>query len=362
MKQLHGARMVLKNGDPIEALRFNSESSALDSRTGEFNASSKKDLANQISKLMAAFASGEITEQPAKVQTREQIMADRREYLATAMNNKDEWAALGASIANQVREQADREGFLRAVSMSNTLRQGEIARVPMPAHDSVAVIATSSANVGYQIIRQRMFNPDEFEIIANVRVEALDIEQVSGDILDHAYNDALQAIMVAEDRLWKKAADATVGMVNPLEYIAGDLSPRSLGNLRNAVSGWNLPATRAIISNDYWSDVTGSNDFATFLDPISKYDLVMTGRLGTLVGLELLTDAFRQPNLKVLNPGEIYVISDKENHAAYSTRGGVRSTPTDGADSGNSTKGWFMSEFFSFVLPNARSVAKGVRV
>ena len=356
--QYKGARMVLANGAPIEDLRFGKgRELALSHSTGEFNASDKKDLANQISNLMLAMASGQIVQQ-----TEPEVKVSRREVLQEALQSPENWQALGANIAQQVYEQADREGFLRKVSVGNTLRQGEMQRVPMPPHDTMAVIATSAAGVGYQQIRARQFMPAEFEIIANVRVAALDLEQVNGDLLEFAYNDALQSIMVAEDRLWKKAADATVGTMNPLEYIAGELTTKNLGKLRQAVSQWNLPASTAIIANDFWSDIIGSNDFATFLDPITKYDLALNGQLGTLVGMNLVTDAFRQPNQKVLNPGEIYVVADPQNHAAYSTRGGIRSEPVSGAYEGTTSKGWLLSEMFSFVLANPRSVAKGQRL
>lgn len=363
-----GAKMVLANsGDPIEAIKFGrSTSHALDANTGEFNANDKNELVRSITQLMNAVASGQVVQKPnAGVEmSAMEIQDQRREVLASALNDESgqEWAALGAGLARQINEQTDREGFLRRICQGQTLRQGEVPRIPMPSHDSIAVVATSASNVGYQTIRQRVFTPDEFEIQANVRVENLDIEQVNGDLLEHAYNDGLQSIMVKEDSLWKNAADKTVGVVNDLEYIAGELTTKNLGNLRQAVSRWNLPVNHAIISNDYWSDIIGSNDFATFLDPITKYDLAMNGHIGTLVGLNLMTDAFRQPNQKVLNPGEIYIVSQPDTHAAYSTRGGIRSTPTSGANSGNSTRGWFMTEPFSFILANSRSVAKGKRI
>lgn len=360
-----GARMVLASGDPIEELRFGkSNRRALDTKTGEFNAHDKNELVQGITQLMQAYASGDIREQqPAEMTDLEAIEA-RREVLASALNDHtgEQWAALGSGLARQIDEETSRQGFLRRISQGQTLKQGEVPRVPMPSHDSIAIVATSAAATGYQTIRQRVFTPDEFEIQANVRVENLDIEQVNGDLLEHAYNDGLQAVMVAEDRLWKKSADMTVGVVNDLEYIAGELTTKNLGNLRQAVSRWNLPVSTAIISNDYWADIIGSNDFATFLDPITKYDLALNGQIGTLVGMNLLTDAFRQPNQKVLEAGEIYVVASPENHAAYSTRGGIRSTPTTGANQGNSTRGWFMTQPFSFVLANSRSVAKGKRV
>lgn len=364
-----GAKMVLKNGDPLEELRFGkSTSRALDSKSGEFNAYDKKDLVNAITSLMTSVSSGQVTpayksEMATSAEYAQQV-SERREILAAAYNDTsgEKWAALGASLALQLQEARNREGFMRRICVGQTLKQGEIARVAMPAWDSIAIVATSSAAVGYQIIRNKVFLPQEFEINANLRVEQLDIEQVSGDILEQSYNQGLDNIMVQEDNLWKKAADQAVGVVNPLNYVGGALTPRILAAVRQAVTDWNLPATTAIIANDYWTDITGSAEFAAMLDPVTKYDLVMHGYLGTLVGLTLLTDAFRQPTQKVLNRGEIYVVGSPENHGAYTDRGGVRSTPTSGADMGNTTKGWLLSEMFSFVLANPRSIAKGQRV
>ena len=368
MNQYAGATLKLKNGDPIEELRFGKgRELALSSSTGEFNASDKKDLLRSISSLMKSVQQEEVVpanQALSSSEERRKVKEDRRELLAAAYNDTSGnlWSALGASIAEQIQEQAAREGFMRRVMMGNTLKQGEIARIPMPAHDTIAVVATSSTSVGYQVIRNKMFQPAEFEVIANIRVEALDIEQVSSDILDNAYNQGLESLMVAEDRLWKKAADEISGVINPLEYIAGPLTPQILGQLRQSVTDWNLPVTTAVISNDFWSDIIGSNDFATFLDPVTKYDLALNGTLGSLVGMQLITDGFRQPNLKVLGRGELYVISAPENHGTYTDRGGVRSVPTDGSNLGNTTKGFLLSEFISLVLANGRSISRAKRI
>lgn len=356
--------LVMRDGSPLENLRLGkSQSAALDSKTGEINANSQADLVGRIGELMQAVASGQIVEAD---KGHESVSASeqRKEILIEALADETgaKWASLGASLAQKIYEQTEREGFCRRVTMGHTLKQGDVARVPMPDHATTAVVASSSASVGHQIIRQRVFTPPEFEIIADVRVENLDLEQVSGDLLEHAYQDGLNAIMVQEDRLWKRAADETVGTINPLEYVAGELSTKNLSAIRQSVAQWNLPATTCLIANDYWTDITGSSDFSSFLDPISKYDLVLNGQLGTLLGMELITDAFRNPNQKVLEPGEIYVVASPENHGAHTTRGGVRSTPTSGANSSNSTRGWFMTCPFSLVLANARSVAKGKRL
>lgn len=362
-----GAQMVLRNGNPLEDFRLpGSNMTALSSATGEFNAHDKNELLRSISGLMQAVASGAITSPERSALASSADMAaqkrERRELLAAAFADPAKWEALGSSIAARIEESRSRQGFLRNIALGSTLRQGEVARVAMPAWDGVAVVATSASMVGYQVIRNKVFEAAEFELIANLRCEALDIEQVSGDLMDDLYEQGLDSIMVQEDRLWKRSADKAVGIVNPLEYIAGQLTPGHLARVRQSVTDWNLPATTAIVANDFWSDVVSNTDFHEFLDPVTKYDLAMNGQLGTLVGLNLMTDAFRQPNQKVLNRGELYVVSSPEHHATYTDRGGVRSTPTSGADHGNTTKGWLLSEMFSFVLANPRSVAKGQRI
>lgn len=364
-----GAQLVLKNGDPIEELRLGkSNMRSLSSATGEFNAHDKNELLRSITALMTSVSSGEIVPAHqsalATAHQAQQEQQERREVLAAAYADVtgEKWASLGASIATQIQEQRSREGFMRRICLGQNLKQGEVARVQMPAHDAVAVIATSSASVDYQMIRTKQFLPAEFEITANVRVDQMDIEQVAGDLLEQAYNQGLDAMMVAEDRLWKMAADKTVGVVNPLNYIAGPLTTQLLATIRQGVSDWNLPATNAIISNDFWSDVIGSNDFASFLDPVTKYDLALNGYLGTLIGMNLTTDAFRQANQKVLGRGEIYVVASAENHASFTDRGGVRATPTNGADQGSTSRGWLLNSILSFVLANPRSVSKGKRL
>jgi hypothetical protein len=362
-----GAKLVLRGShDPIEALRFGkNKEMALSSATGEINAYDKKDLLQKMGQLMQAVENGDLI--PATASSEGDFLgtaSDRRELLAEAAADStgQKWQAIGASLTRMIEEQRERDGFARKLLVGNTLKQGEICRVPMPKHDARAVVATGTATVGVQTIRTRVFTPDEFEITANLRVENLDLQQVSGDLLDRAYNDGLQAIMVAEDRLWKKAVDETVGYVNDLELIAGELTPKNLGNLRQAVARWNLPATTMLLASDYWADVIGSNDFATFFDPISKYDLVLNGQIGTLVGMTILTDAYRQPNQKVMNPGEIYVVSDAQNHGVYTTRGGIQSAPIDGRYRGDTSRGWFMSEPYSQAVTNMRSVVKARRM
>ena len=358
-----GSQVVLANGAPITDFRMpGSNQRMLSESNGEFNANDKKELIRAISGLLDASNKGEIRQQSLSSDDQMKLAQERREVMVAAASDSQKWAALGADLAVQISEQRNREGFLRRIMIGQTLKQGELPRVNVPMWDAMAVVATGPAQVQFQLVRNKQFYPAEFEITANLRADRLEMEQVGGDTLDNLYNQGLDAIMVKEDKLWKQAADLTVGVVNPLNYIAGQLTPQLLANMRTSITDWNLPATTALIANDFWNDIVGNNDFASFLDPVTKYDLALNGELGTLVGLTLLTDGFRQPNQKVLNRGEIYVISTPEHHGCYSDRGGVRSEPTSGADSGSTARGWLMNEILSLTLANPRSVSKGRRI
>lgn len=354
----------LANGAPVTDLRFKGQASSAIGGNGELNASSTRDLLQQMGNMMKAMASGEIRQDEQHVAQSFMALsaAQKTDVLNNAMGDPELWKALGANIAEDVQEQSTRQSFIRTLSVVNNLRQGEIQRVPMPRHQTRATIATSPSGLSYQLMRDRYYTPPEFELKANVRVNKLDMGQATHDLLDHAYNDALESMMTAADRIWKNAADATVGAANNISLISGRLTPSVVARLRTEVTNWNLPARKALISNNLWEDVIAEPTWADALTPVSQYELLMTGRVGTMYGMEIITDGFRPANQIVLGKNELYVISDAEFHATMGSRGGIESTPTDGANQGETTKGWLLSEIMSFILPNPRSVAKAQKI
>lgn len=344
-------------------LRFKGNAFAAVSSNGEMNAHNNADLVNAIGQLLAMASSGQ--QLPGASQDEERIYSlsneQKIDLLISASSDEQKWAALGANIAEDVREQASRQGFLHSICKVNPLRQGEVARVPMPRHQSQAIIATSPTGMDYHLMRDRYYTPPEFELKANVRVSKLDLGQATHDLLDHAYNDALEGMMTGGDRIWKSAADQTVNKDNDLTLIIGRMSPATIGRLKTKVTDWNLPANKLILANSFWEDVMADPAWTSALTPVAQYDLLMNGRISTAFGLELITDGFRPDNQRVLDKGEMYCIADGEYHATKGSRGGVTSTPTDGANQGETTKGWLLSEIMSFILPNSRSVAKAIR-
>lgn len=357
-----GVRFQLKSGAPMQDLQFGQGRQArrnVIASNGELNADSRKDLVNQISNLLLASAGGEIVVAPS--QNAKQYAQERMEVLAAAWNDPEAMAELGVTIAAELNEANARQGFVRQLMLEEALSQGGIPRHRVRYPNVVAVMATGPADVLPQIVRDRYIYPPEISMVANLEIENREIAQATGDILDEKMREGLEAIMVGEDRLWKIAADATVGLANPLTAVAGTLTPTYLSGVINTVTNWNIPVTKVLLANDLWNDIRSDDDFLNAFDPLSQNEILLTGKLGQIYGAEMLTDGFRPPEQRVLNNGELYAVGQDHLHGAITSREGVVPTPINGAIRNRATRGWFMEELFSLSITNARSVAKAIR-
>ena len=104
-----------------------------------------------------------------------------------------------------------------------------------------------------------------------------------------------------------------------------------------------------------------SPTFSNYFDPVSKFDIVMTGTLGQLHGTEIVTDQFRDLKLKVLNRGDLIVFGPPEYVGVYTERGPVEAVQIDERQQGVSARGWYLEEFLSMSLHSCRSISRGSR-
>lgn len=354
---MKGVKFQLRNGAPMTELRFGNRRNVIASN-GELNANNKKDLALQIANLLTASANGEIV--PAKI-TASQRAAESRELLLAAWNNPERFEQLGIAMAAELQEANSRQGFVRQLVIEEPISQGGFPRHRVRYPNVVAVQAVTPTDVLPQLVRDRYIYPPELSMVANIEIENREIAQATGDILEEKYREGLEAIMVAEDRLWRTAADATVGIANPLTAIAGSMDPATLRATITKVTDWNIPATKTLLANDLWNDICTDTDFLDAFDPLSQNEILLTGKLGQIYGTELITDGFRPPEQRVLGSGELYVVGQDTLHGAITSREGVVPTPINGAIRNRPTKGWFFEELFSLSITNARSVAKAAR-
>lgn len=329
----------------------NSQEYIADTRSGEFNAGSKKELARKILAAMNVK----------RERAPEDTMEIRSEVVA-AYNDKasKRFETLGAAFAGELSEVAERTGFARKLLKKVETQQGADIRMDVKFPNSVAVEAVSPSKVLTVFLRDKHYYPAVIDIAHKMMIHKQEIDRTTGDIVSEKLREGQQAIQVKEDRLWKAAADNVVGLLNPQQILAGGLSPATLAVMYNEIVRWNLPASTIVAASDVLVDFF-SGAFSNWFDPVSQYEIVTTGSIGSLLGLSIITDAYREDVLKVLNQGEVYIVSAPEYHGGFADRGPVESTEIDGAIEGINGRGWYMVESVALLVHNARSVVKGKR-
>jgi hypothetical protein len=271
-----------------------------------------------------------------------------------------EWAELGSAIAADLAEVGEREGFARNLLQRVDVPQGGIVQIDVKQTNTVAVVASSPSTIAPQFLRNKKLLPPEFEINVNLLVDERDIAQGPADILEQKFLEGQQQIQVQEDVVLKALMDQFVGSPSgsQLQIFGGPLTPSGLGTLFAGVQSYNLQPTNLTMASDAWSDVLTQGSFSGWFDPVSQYEVVTTGYVGRLLGMNVRTDAFREPVLRVLNAGEVYVTAAPEYLGALTDRGPIQSkeVPTNRA-----ARGWFLWELISLTCHNGRAIAKGLR-
>jgi len=327
---------------------------------GELNASSKKDLMLTVAKLIEMAGTHDIhTEDEAR--KRAEIATVQREMMTASFRDQKVHKELGEIMGDDLYIAANRDGFARRFMTKQELSQGQVPRVKMRMKGVSAIVSSGPSKIETQITQDPAFWAPEYDLVSRPFVTKREIDQSVSDVVDEKYVEGLEGLMVTEDRIWKSMANATVGLDNPLTNVVGTLSPNALMNVKNYVTSWNIPARYLLIANDLWNDIVSDASWMNAIDQVSKHEVLLTGQLGTVYGMDIISDAFRHPNHKVLNRGEFYVVGDAINHGMMTDRGGVESTPTDISTERTPGRGWVLLETISMVVANNRSVAKGIR-
>lgn len=329
---------------------------------GEINAGSRKELLSRIVEIADRIESGDFeTEVAADNQVNAQ---QRKDQLVAAYHDQTgaRWAETGALLAAEVNQRVTRLGFSRRLLTRGEVQQGSNARIRVPENNVQAVVATGPTQVGYEVIRGKYIYPTEFYVIANPRVEQGEISRGSGDILGDILIDSNQAILVAEDRTFLSMLDAAVPIYNGITYFTGQLTPAVIAQLQENINTWGYNTTNMIMSMDLLKDISTGTAFNNdWLEPVSRLEIILTGRIGTLLGLDIATDGYRHPKLQVLGNGEILVTTMPESLGAYTDRYGIQSEPRIN-DKDFPGRGWFMYEEISQAIGNAMGVAKAQRI
>jgi len=335
----------------------------------EVNAYSERDYDQRLAALAdlrtdrkPGALRGRIRKVPISGKMTKEERDDWKRICAEAVSDPTNQSVLrvGEVMSEIVYETMDREGLARNLLAIENVNQGDIARVRVRKKDIMAFMTLGNAAVTEQQIEQDWIYPAEGTLGCIVTIKEIVLAQGSPKLLDEKFEDMTEAIGVREDRLVKFVFDLAASSFNNLQTFV-TFTPATLTTLQDAVGGWNLPPATLLIAYDVLQDIRSDPDWHDFLGPVLRHQLSLEGYLPNISGVEIVVDGFRYENLKVLERGEVYMLTTPVALGTWTQRDKLQTKGIDKYAFGQFKRGWAGYEIISATVTNGRGIAKATR-
>jgi hypothetical protein len=330
---------------------------------GELNAWNRKDAMQQISAVIAAFNQG-LIKRTASVERINDLneMADRIRTAATT-HNAANFGVLGEEVSNEIRQTVARTGFVRHFLQERELKAGEETKLYVRRQDVMSYSLETDSLTPTSTIKMKDVYSREHYINANIQIEDKELARLTADLLQEKLEDGYEMVQVQEDKMGKIISTAAANATNVPLYFAA-LTPTVYQGLKNQVESLGLPVASAWLANNLWNDIVSDNggNFSGWFDPVSKHELILTGQLGSLLGVTLFTDAFINAPQRVLSAGQIFFYAAPGTVGQWLVRKQLTSQPLNFAIIAKPAQGWFLSQAVAPIIGNSNGVAMGQRL
>lgn len=351
--------------NPRSGSLIQSNTEALIGNNGEFNAASRKELLHAGGALKSYVDNR-------TVQVKDVLPTEVRAARARALDEafadsnvngtgSRAWHALGEVIGDEIFQSLGRDGFARKTMLVRPLGKGETGRLRVRKKDVVAYFVTTDPNIVASQVRQSYVYPPEFYLAAKITMEDREIEQSSGDLLQDKYEDGLEQILVAEDKVWLNLARTAAPASNDV-FFFNTFTPTVFSQMRTEVAHWGIPVTTAIVAYDIWNDILTDAEFSAFVDPVTKHEIVLEGSIGSFFGVQFITDGYRAETLRVLSDGEVFMLGAPQTLGGITVRKDLMFKNIDLYNQGKPERGWFGEQIEGMSIVNSRSLSRGQRV
>src|SRR5574343_161047 len=106
--------------------------------------------------------------------------------------------------------------------------------------------------------------------------------------------------MCGEDRVFRKLTHSASSSLNT-PFAFSDFTPTVCSTMKTEIqSNGGIPVTSMLISFDIWNDIASQPEFIAWYSEIAKHEIVLEGNLGSLMGMNIITDSYRIETLRVL--------------------------------------------------------------
>jgi len=340
-----------------------SDSERLVGARGEYNADSKMALDTIVDALIAQRQAGNLYQVPvmerdAEVERR---CASLVESAYQSHGTDGPFRVLGEVITDEIVETMGRLGFTSKVLAFKSVPEGQVAQIKIKVKDVVAHQVLDDGEVIESFITGRFYQPKFYYLASKIKFEEGTVHEWGSSLIEEKHNDGVEALMVRDDNITKALLDAAAPVSNNVVGFNA-LTPNVFSEMLNQVSRWAIPVPHALISIDLWNDLRADPDWQRFYSPIEKHAMAEDGKLARLMDVELITDGFRYDTLKVLNPGEIYMLGMPAALGIKCERIPLTSKPLEFHLLGDLARGWMIYDYQSSAVLNTRGVAKGQKV
>jgi hypothetical protein len=338
---------------------YSQSNEAVANSNGEINAYNKRDAFQQIANIVSAAQKGQIQKQASARETLDQLASDIR--TASLTRSAANFGTIGEEVTNEIRTTISRTGFLRRFAQERELKVQEECKVYIRKQDTLAFSMSTDGQTPVSHIKQRELYLRENYIESHILIEEKELARLGADLLEEKLEDGMEMVMVQEDRQWKTLADQAAATLNVPTFFSS-LTPAVYQSLKNQVENRGLPVSNCWMANNLMNDLVADPTFASWFDPVTKHEIVLTGELGSLLGVTMHTDAFINSQLRVLQAGEIYFFSHPKTLGQFLVRQGLVSEPINKNVLGIPARGWLIREIVAPVIVNANGVNKGTRL
>jgi hypothetical protein len=343
------------------ALKPNSKERFFNSR-GDMNATSSRDALMQVAALIDAVQRGEISlsDTAGAEETYEEVRARKQadnaafiEAYHAGVHSKS-FQDVSAAITVRVADSMERQGFMRNNLVKGTVSNGEAFRVRRAQRGLMTAVATTTGGgLAARYVNDAFIEGFFYRISENVRVRDEDIFMGADDLVEDVYLRMQQAIATKEDAIYMRSVRYAAQRAQHTRT-ATSLTPLLLGAAKADLDVNAVPASKMFIGTSMWQHFLSSN---FQFDPATQYEMMRTGRIGSLLGMDTYTDGFRLPGLQAMDPNEIFMVSTPEYHGGWAERAPLVATPRDNFDDGEAARGWFMYVYVASVIANINTVS-----
>lgn len=332
---------------------------------GEYNASSKKDLIQTIANLVDLVEQGKLR----SVEAQATVDPDTLDRMVVAARSDRNWQnpdgpfmKLGQVFADTISETMGRQGFTDKILARVDTPERGTPRVEIDRHDVQAVHMTSAGATVEQFSKPDFLYPKGWWLTCQLLIDEEDLFFAGQAFLERKFNAALAATLVREDNVTRFLLDQASTIDNDLISF-GAFTPTVWGTLRDQIWRWSLQPPHALMSIDLQRDIFSDADWHEFYSPVEKHVLFQEGKFGSLAGVEVFSDGYRYDLLRVLEPGEVYMLAAPATLGAKLPLRPLESEPiSKHAVDGSPRRGWWLGQYEAIVIGNSKGVSKGVKL